>query len=75
MHGPKGQSVDRRRNTRLVGPRFLKVPLNDCLDHGVMKFLIAAAIATVILYLADQNVSGGLYSRVVIDLVRQTVGV
>jgi hypothetical protein len=59
----------------MVGPRFLKVPLNDCLDHGVMKFLIAATIATVILYLADQNVSGGLYSRVVIDLVRQTVGV
>jgi hypothetical protein len=41
-----------------------------------MKFLIAAGIATVILYLTDQNVSGGgLYSRVVIDLVRQTVGV
>jgi hypothetical protein len=40
-----------------------------------MKFLIAAATATVILYLTDQNISGGLYSRVVINLVRQTVGV
>jgi hypothetical protein len=40
-----------------------------------MKFLIAAATATVILYLTDQNTSGGLYSRVVINLVRQTVGV
>ena len=37
--------------------------------------MIAAAVATVILYLADQNISSGLYSRVVIDLVRQTVGV
>jgi hypothetical protein len=40
-----------------------------------MKFLAAAALATVILYLTDQNVSGGIYSRVVIHLIRQTVGV
>jgi hypothetical protein len=40
-----------------------------------MKFLAAAATATVILYLTDQNVSGGLYSRVVLSLIRQTVGV
>jgi hypothetical protein len=62
-------------NTQLVGRRILKISLNDCLDHGLMKFLIAAGIATVILYLTDQNISSGLYSHVVIDLVRQTVGV
>jgi hypothetical protein len=40
-----------------------------------MKFLAAAATGTIILYLTDQNVSGGLYSRVVLNLIRQTVGV
>jgi hypothetical protein len=41
----------------------------------MMKFLAAATVATVILYFTDQNVSGGIYSRIVINLVRQTVGV
>ena len=40
-----------------------------------MKAFTSAAIATVILYLTDQNLSGGLYSRVVINLIRQTFGV
>jgi hypothetical protein len=54
---------------------FVKLSLNDERHHDGMKALTAAAIAAVILYLTDQNLSGGLHSRVVINLIRQTFGV
>jgi hypothetical protein len=54
---------------------FVKISLNDRRHHAGMKAFTSAAIATVILYLTDQNLSGGLYSRVVINLIRQTLGV